>query len=126
MSAKNELASKEAFASETTSSAGAGAVVTLTAPTNSKVATLYITGISLSFSAAPGAVAVTLSGVMQSDNTAGTRTWQISANATAPIEIQFGVHPLRIVPATNAVLTVPSVGGSTVVTAALYAFKGAI
>lgn len=126
MPAKNEIASKEAFVSEALATNG-NAVVTITAPSSSKVSTIYVTGISMSASGAPAAtVAPTLTGITKGDNTAGTATWQIPASAFAPIEIQYGVHPLRAVPGTNVVLTLPALGSGIIGTARIYYYIGAI
>ncbi len=118
---------KEALVATATGTAGTSAVVTILAPTDSRVVTLYIVGIIISITAAPtAALECTLSGVTLGDNTAGTLPIEVSANATSPIVMLFGVHPLRIVPATNAVLTVPAVGGSAVANATLLFYRGAI
>jgi hypothetical protein len=121
MPSKNELASKESVAA-TTSATHAAAVVTVTAKVDSPVTTTYITGILLSASSAIAApVAATLTGVQ-----GGTLTIQMPDTKVGPVSLIFGVHPLRITPGVDAVLTLPDLGASIVGTATLLYYYGAI
>lgn len=126
MPSKNELTGKEVVVASTTAT-NSNAVVTITAPPNSRVSTIYVTGIALSASApivAP--VEATLVGVAKADGTSATIPMELPASAIAPVVIQYGVHPLRGVPGTNVVLTLPALGSLVVGTATIYYYIGAI
>lgn len=120
MSSKNELTGKE-VKNATTTATHAAAVVTVTSPSVSANQTIYIAGILLSSSGTiAAAVAVTLSGI-----DGGTLTIQLPAAAVAPVVLLFGVHPLRAIPGTNAVLTLPDLGAAILGTATLLYYIGA-
>lgn len=120
MPSKNELTGKEAT-NATTSATHNAAVVTITAKADSLVMTTYIVGIILSSSGAlTGPVAPTLTNVV-----GGDLTFQLPASAIAPVVMLFGVHPLRITPGANAVLTLPDLGAGIVGTATLLYYYGA-
>lgn len=107
-----------------TSTANADAVVTITAKSSTNLSmTTFVTGIILSANAAittSGGVAATLTNVQ-----GGTLTFQIPASAIAPVVLLFGVHPLRVTPGQNTVLTLPALGASVVGTATLLYYYGA-
>jgi hypothetical protein len=96
------------------------ATVTITAPTGPF--TIYITGWIISASAAPAAaVEATLTGATNADGTTGdTINIEIPASAFAMMSREFGSHPLKIKPATNAVLTLPALGAAVVGSATLF------
>ncbi len=124
MPAKNELMGKDVVTKTTTAASNTDSVVTVTAPTNSGVATLYIAGIILSANgtiSTGGGVAPTLTGVV-----GGTLTFQIPPAGIAPIVMLFGVHPLKITAGVNAVLTLPALGTNIVGTATLLYYVGAV
>lgn len=120
MPAKNELASNPSINATATAATNTASVVTITAKTNAGLTT-YITGIILSSSGTiAAAVAPTLSGVQ-----GGTLTLQLPAAQVAPVVVLFGVHPLRITPGVDAVLTLPALGSGIVGSATLLYYYGA-
>ncbi len=124
MGAKQEMSANPSIVASTTSTADAAAVVTVTAKSSTNLSmTTYITGIILSANAAistSGGVAATLTNTQ-----GGTFTMQVPASAIAPVVLLFGVHPLRITPGANAVLTFPALGASVIGTATLLYYYGA-
>lgn len=71
---------------------------------------IFIHGITISASAAPAtAVQVTLK-----DGTTTILPLEIPAAAFAPIVIAFGNNPIQISQGSDAVLTIPSLGGTAV------------
>jgi hypothetical protein len=120
MSEKNKMASQESINATTTAASNTSSVVTVTAPAVGQ--TIFITGIIISASATivTNPLAVTLTGV-----TGGTLTMQLPAASIAPLVLLFGVHPLRITPQVNAVLTLPALGTNVVGTSTLLYYIGA-
>lgn len=104
---------------EAKSAAPGIATVTVPAPPSGQYqnGAIYITAIEITGSAAPAAaIEVTLTGLPG----AVTLHWEIPAQAFAPIYIPFGTHGLQMAPATAAVLTIPSLGNTSVSTGKLY------
>jgi len=121
MSEKNKMASQESIVASTTAASNTDSVVTITAPATGM--TIYITGLVVSASAAittGGGVAVSVTGTV-----GGTFSMKLPASAIAPVVLLFGVHPLRITPGVNAVLTLPALGTNVVGTATLLYYLGA-
>jgi len=96
-------ASMDALAEATATNATATA--TINAPADQRY-TLYITQVSISFSAAP---ATSLLAELK-DGATRKFGWQLPAAAQSPLVVNFGLHPLKITPGNNAVLTVPAAG----------------
>lgn len=121
---RTELAANPSRNASTTAASNTDSVVTLAAQSSTNLSmTTYITGIILSASATistSGGVVATLTNVQ-----GGTLSLQIPASAIAPVVLLFGVHPLRITPGQNAVLTLPALGVGVVGTATLLYFYGA-
>lgn len=126
MPSKLDAAANPAYALSATGN-NANAVVTITSPTQLTMVTIYITGVILSGSAAPAAgVAATLSGVLGADGTSKTLTWQIPNAAFTPMINVFNNHPIKILPGTNAVLTLPALGAAVNGTATLVYYFGTV
>lgn len=109
----------------------AAATVTISKPSATTAAnqrTIYITGFILSASAAPTATAeATLTGPTTSDGTtADTLTIELPAAAFAPISRDFGTHPIRIKPNTDAVFTVPDLGVAVIGAITVFYFIGPV
>lgn len=121
MPSKNELTGNASLHLASTPAANTAAVVTVPASANPGITT-YICGVILSATAAPASpVAATLAGVV-----GGTMTLEIPASAFAVIGLLFGVHPLKITQGVDAVLTLPALGGTTVGSASVLYYYGAI
>lgn len=122
MGNRTEQMANPSIVASTTAAADTASVVTIVNKANPGL-TIYITGIILSCSAAistSGGVAPSLTGTQ-----GGTLPLAFPASAIAPVVLLFGVHPLRIIPGTNAVLTLPALGASVVGTAVLLYYYGA-
>ena len=94
---------------------GAGAQLVLTQTAGARTKT-YVTGITISASAAPAtpvAATLVIGGV--------TMTFQIPAAAYAPFEIPF-TRPLESNFGESVVLTVPAHGGAVIVSAAILGY----
>jgi hypothetical protein len=103
-----------------TPSAATAAVATVTKSSQSS-ACIYITGFIISATGAPAAaVEATLSGP------SATLKLEIPAAAYAPITKDFSSHPLKCAADTNAVLTLPSHGGTVVGSVQLFYFYGPV
>lgn len=86
----------------------AACTVTVTAPSNPKMA-IYLDGIIISANAAPSAaVAATVTGP------SATLTLYLPASAFAPIGFGFGTHPIPCAASTNLVVSVPDLGATPV------------
>lgn len=113
----NKMSGYPCFSSTTKVANNTACVVTITKPAAAaqQALTIYILGFIVSASAAPSAtVEATLTGPTTHDGTtADTVRLEIPAAAFAPIVRDFGVHPLRIKVATDAVFTLPAIGGTT-------------
>lgn len=93
--------------SKTTSAADTAGTVTISGKAGMAI---YILGLTVSASAAPAAtVRVTLT-----DNGTIILPLEIPAAAFAPIVINLEGHPLQISTGSDAVLTIPALGGTTV------------
>ena len=114
--------------STTGAAAGAAACTFTKPPQNSQLQSpwgIFITKIVMSCTAAPvAAIEATLTGPVQPDGTQVTIKIEIPAAAFAPIVIDYGTHPLRCKAFTDAVLTIPAVGGSAVATATIHGYYG--
>lgn len=121
MPSRNDLVGKEIISVVATATAGV-ATATVTAPTNAaaKGLTIYVTGFWLSASAAPAAaVQATLK-----DGSTTIVALEIPNSAFAPIRAAYNTHPFRITPGSDAVLSMPSLGGSTVGTVVIEYYIG--
>lgn len=121
MAEKNKMASQESIVCSTTAASNTDSVATVTAPAVGQ--TIYVTGIIVSASATittGNGVTAALTGTV-----GGTFSMRIPASSIAPVALLFGVHPLRITPQTNAVLTLPALGTNVVGTATLLYYIGA-
>ena len=126
MASKLDQAAKDAFGLSASATNGT-ATITVTAPAASTLVTTFVTGVQISASAAPAAaVTATLAGVLGADGTAKTISWQIPASAFAPLTFNLATHPLKALPGTNLVLSLPALGGSTVGTVTLFYYFGTI
>lgn len=115
------------FSSTTKKNDNTNCVVTIAKPATAALQgmTIFITGFIISASAAPSAaVEATLTGPTKADGTADTVGLEIPAAAFAPIVRDFGTHPLRIKPATDAVFTLPAIGGTTVASVTVFYYLG--
>lgn len=124
MASKNELMGAPSIVATTTAASNTNTVVTVAAKSVTNLSmTTYITGIILS---ANGTI-TTANGVAPTltNTQGGTLTLQIPAAAIGPIVMLFGVHPLRITPGTDAVLTLPALGVNVIGTATLLYYYGA-
>lgn len=105
-----------------TGTAGTAAAVTF-AKALQATAGIYITKLIISCTAAPSAaVEATLTGPVDATGNAVTVKIEISANAFAPIVMDFGSHPLKCKANTDAVLTVPAVGGAAIASVQLFGY----
>lgn len=106
-----------------TPAAATAAVATFTKSPQG-AACIYVTGFIISCSAAPAAaVEATLSGPIGPTGTATTLKLEIPAAAFAPIVKEF-LRPLKCAPNTDAVLTLPSPGGTAVGSVQLFGYYG--
>lgn len=105
MPSRDKLIGCPALSAVHNPSANTAAVVTIPAPPTGQC--IYVTGISLSLSAAPAtALAATMTG------SGATRTWRLPAAATAPIVMFYGNRPIKCAEATACVVTLPDPGAS--------------
>lgn len=105
---------------------GTNAIVTATFPKSGQAAScVFVTKIVYSASAAPAAtVEATLTGGQTAAEAAQTLKFEIPAAAFAPVTIDFGVHPLKCVANTDAVLTIPALGAAVIGSAQVYGYYG--
>lgn len=122
MGNRTEQMANPSINASTTAASNTASVVTVAAKSATNLSmTTYITGIIMSSSGVVAvAVAPTLTNVQ-----GGTLTFQIPASAIAPVVLLFGVHPLRITPGQDAVLTLPALGSGITGTATLLYYYGA-
>lgn len=121
MPSRSDLLGKEVL-SAVASATASTATATVTAPTAAaaKGITIFVTGFWISGSAAPtGTVSATLK-----DGSTTLVQLEIPTSAFAPIRAAYNTHPFRITPGNNAVLTLPSLGGSGVGTVVLEYYIG--
>lgn len=124
MANRNELMGSPSLVATTTAATNTDSVVTVPTKSITNLSmTTYITGIILS---ANGTI-TTGNGVAPTltNTQGGTFKLQIPPAAIGPIVMLFGVHPLRITPGQDAVLTLPALGVNVIGTATLLYYYGA-